>query len=94
MTFWDYGIGIDLGGTTTKIGLFSSGGLLLDKMEIPTRATLGEQTVFEDIADHIHKIAEKNEIPLVVFHNGTAQRGHTVDYNPESRHIYHHFTAG
>ena len=40
------------------------------------------------------EIAEKNEIPLVVFHNGTAQRGHTVDYNPESRHIYHHFNSG
>ena len=32
--------------------------------------------------------------PIVVFHNGTAQRGHTVDYNPMFRHIYHHFGSG
>lgn len=32
--------------------------------------------------------------PIVVFHNGTAQRGHTVDYNPSFRHVYHHFGCG
>lgn len=32
--------------------------------------------------------------PIVVFHNGTAQRGHTVDYNPKFRHVYHHFNSG
>lgn len=31
---------------------------------------------------------------IVVFHNGTAQRGHTVDYNPKFRHVYHHFGSG
>ena len=29
--------GIDVGGTTVKIGLFSDGGKLLDSTEIPTR---------------------------------------------------------
>lgn len=32
--------------------------------------------------------------PIVVFHNGTAQRGHTVDYNSTVRHVYHHFCSG
>ena len=32
--------------------------------------------------------------PIVIFHNGSAQRGHTVDYNPHLRHIYHHFGCG
>jgi len=31
---------------------------------------------------------------VVIFHNGTAQRGHTVDYNTNSRHVYHHFCSG
>ena len=31
---------------------------------------------------------------IIVLHNGTAQRGHTVDYNAHSRHIYHHFGSG
>ena len=32
--------------------------------------------------------------PIIVFHNGSAQRGHTVDYNPQFRHVYHHFGCG
>ena len=36
----------------------------------------------------------KGENPVVIFHNGTAQRGHTVDYNPSFRHVYHHFGSG
>ena len=35
-----------------------------------------------------------NEKAIVVFSQGTAQRGHTVDYNPKFRHIYHHFGSG
>lgn len=30
---------------------------------------------------------------IVIFHNGTAQRGHTVDYTPKLRHVYHHFCS-
>ena len=32
--------------------------------------------------------------PLVIFHNGTAQRGHTVDYVNGYRHVFHHFGSG
>ena len=32
--------------------------------------------------------------PITILHNGTAQRGHTVDYSPEFRHVYHHFGSG
>ena len=32
--------------------------------------------------------------PVVIFHNGTAQRGHTVDYTTKLRHVYHHFGSG
>ena len=38
--------------------------------------------------------AKEAENPIVIFHNGTAQRGHTVDYNPHFRHVYHHFNSG
>lgn len=40
--------------------------------------------------DAIHN----NERGIVVFSQGTAQRGHTVDYNPHFRHVYHHFGSG
>lgn len=36
----------------------------------------------------------QNKNPIVVFHNGTAQRGHTVDYTKDFRHIFHHFGSG
>ena len=42
-----------------------------------------------------HFCKEKsNENAIVVFHNGTAQRGHTVDYSDSLRHVYHHFCSG
>ena len=36
----------------------------------------------------------KNLNPIIIFSQGTAQRGHTVDYDPLHRHIYHHFGSG
>ena len=38
--------------------------------------------------------ARYSDNPIVIMHNGTAQRGHTVDYNPSFRHVYHHFGSG
>lgn len=32
--------------------------------------------------------------PIIIFHNGTAQRGHTVDFTPNKRHVFHHFGSG
>lgn len=34
-----YGFGVDIGGTTIKIGLFSVEGDLIEKWEIPTNKT-------------------------------------------------------
>ena len=34
-----YGFGVDIGGTTIKIGLFSVDGDLMEKWEIPTNKT-------------------------------------------------------
>lgn len=31
---------------------------------------------------------------VTVFHNGSAQRGHTVDYEDGTRHVFHNFAAG
>ena len=32
----EYAFGIDLGGTTAKVGLFTTAGALLEKWEVPT----------------------------------------------------------
>src|SRR5574344_1378131 len=55
-----YAFGIDVGGTTVKLGLLSSEGELLDKWEIKTRTEDGGRNVLPDIAAAIKdKITEK-----------------------------------
>ena len=40
----EYAFGIDLGGTTAKVGLFTTSGALLEKWEVPTdTSNAGEQ---------------------------------------------------
>lgn len=45
-----YVLGIDLGGTSVKLGLFRQDGALLDKWEIPTRTINGGEHILPDIA--------------------------------------------
>lgn len=55
-----YVFGIDVGGTTIKMGLFDMQGEVLDKWEIPTRTENGGEKVLPDIADAIRaKAVEK-----------------------------------
>ncbi len=52
--------GIDIGGTTVKIGVLSLEGQLLDKWEIPTRTEEGGKYILGDIADSVKKyVADK-----------------------------------
>lgn len=56
----EYAFGVDIGGTTVKIGLFNSKGDLLDKWEITTRKENEGQQILPDVASFIQaKIAEK-----------------------------------
>lgn len=56
-----YCFGVDIGGTTIKMGLFTAEGELLDKWEIITRRENGGEKVPQDIADAIaKKCADKN----------------------------------
>lgn len=32
--------------------------------------------------------------PIIILHNGSAQRGHTIDYSESFRHVYQHFGSG
>ena len=55
-----YGFGVDIGGTTVKLGLFRTDGELLDKWEIPTRKEDGGSQILPDVAASIkEKLAEK-----------------------------------
>ncbi len=45
--------GVDLGGTTVKLGLFDMEGSVLDKWEIPTRKEENGEKILPDIADSV-----------------------------------------
>ena len=44
-----YCIGIDIGGTSVKFGLFTTEGELLEKWSVPTNLTKGEDYILENI---------------------------------------------
>ena len=46
-------VGVDVGGTTVKLGLFSDTGELLEKWEIPTRVEEDGKYILPDIVDSI-----------------------------------------
>lgn len=55
-----YVFGVDVGGTTVKMGLFNVDGEVLDKWEIKTRTENGGEAILPDIAAAVEaKLAEK-----------------------------------
>lgn len=59
-----YLLGVDLGGTTTKIGLFTDQGELIEKRDILTRVFLGRDAVFKDITGCIEEMIEVHGVDL------------------------------
>ena len=57
-----YVFGVDVGGTTVKMGLFTVEGELLDKWEIKTRTEDGGKNVLPDIADSIKEVIESKKL--------------------------------
>ena len=57
-----YLVGIDIGGTTVKLGLFDLNGELLDKWEIETRKTEKGRYILSDIAKSIEGILNERKI--------------------------------
>ena len=58
----DHAFGIDIGGTTIKIGLFKTEGLLEELWEIPTRTEAAGSLILLDIANSISKKLEEKKI--------------------------------
>lgn len=58
-----YVFGVDVGGTTVKLGLFDVEGNLLDKWEIPTRTENGGEKILPDIAESIAAKMEEKKVP-------------------------------
>lgn len=58
-----YIFGVDIGGTTVKMGLFDVEGNLIDKWEIPTRTENNGEKILPDVADSILKTLKDKDIP-------------------------------
>ena len=77
-----YGFGVDVGGTTVKLGLFDETGTLLATKEIPTRTGNGGEAILPDIAACLKGFpAEKEDmlgigigVPGPVDENGLVNR--------------------
>ncbi len=55
-----YGFGVDIGGTTIKMGFFETTGQLIDKWEIKTNTTNGGADILSDVAKAIdNKLAQE-----------------------------------
>lgn len=60
----NYIFGIDLGGTTVKLGFFDVKGELLDKWEIPTRKDNGGELILTDIREAVFKKLEEENVSM------------------------------
>ncbi len=57
-------IGIDIGGTSVKLGLFQTDGVLLHKWEVPTRREDGGRHILEDVAASVRAVLAERQIEL------------------------------
>ena len=57
-----YVFGVDIGGTTVKIGLFTAEGTMVDKWEITTRTDEGGKYILGDIAASIEDSLQKSRL--------------------------------
>jgi glucokinase len=57
-----YGFGVDVGGTTCKIGLFETTGKLLDKWEIPTDTSENGSHILDDVAKSLREKMDRDGI--------------------------------
>ena len=59
-----YCVGVDVGGTTVKCGIFTLTGVLMDKWEVPTRKEEDGKYILPDVADALKKRLEEKGIKL------------------------------
>ena len=66
----------------------------MKKVKIVVGANYGDESKGLVTHQFCKDAIQTHDNTIVIFHNGSAQRGHTVDYNPDFRHVYHHFGCG
>lgn len=77
-----YAFGVDVGGTTCKIGFFETTGVLLDKWEIPTNTANAGEAILSDVAHAINnKLAASSIAKEDVQGVGVGVPGAVTDYS-------------
>lgn len=59
-----YCVGVDVGGTTVKLGLFQTDGKLIFKWEIPTRKEDSGKYILEDVSVAVREVLRERQIHL------------------------------
>jgi glucokinase len=59
-----YAIGVDLGGTSIKLGIVSNDGKLVNKISVRTEAEKGPKKVIENIVSGINELTEKSKYKI------------------------------
>lgn len=59
-----YCFGVDIGGTTVKMGCFDPDGIVLEKWEIPTRTEENGSNILPDIADSIKSYMNRKSLTI------------------------------
>ena len=62
MNMKEYAFGIDLGGTTAKVGLFTTAGALLEKWEVPTDTSNAGERILGNLAKAVKDKMQENGI--------------------------------
>ena len=76
----EYAFGIDLGGTTAKVGLFTTAGELLEKWEVPTDTSNAGEHILENLAAAVQgKMQEKGLAAAQVEGVGVGVPGPVLD---------------
>ena len=57
-----YAFGVDIGGTTVKLGLFKTSGKLISTWEIPTDTSENGKNILQDIAKSIEEKRKENQL--------------------------------
>lgn len=60
----NYCVGVDVGGTSVKLGLFQTSGKLIFKWEIPTRKEENGKYILEDVSVAIREVLRERQIHL------------------------------
>ena len=72
-----YAFGVDVGGTTVKLGLFDKGGKALETWEIPTVKDNNGEAILPDVAKSI--LAKMEEKGIRDRRSGSRERGRNFD---------------